>query len=218
MGRYISGGVAVKLRISKQKKYYSFSKCDLVENRTEILEQLNRYIDVSKYRIVEYDDGFELNIDEDYVEKNIYDLVKEINPLLNCDSYFLYNLLDKDYKRDLSEFSEDKYPLHLHKYTEEDTYKNECIKHDLCGHYCIKSDYGYIVEDTPFYSSERWLFNYDMKFVENVCVDIDFIPLWSDYDKFASEDEDKMLQIMNTMSKSYFNSKLSKNFLFYISG
>ena len=192
MGRYLANGILTTVNIKKIKGF-SFDRdenFDLKAQLENILSDMNKYIDVSKYDIREENDEIVLNLKNDFVNDNIDDLLKEVNELTPCNHLF------KPY------FESREYPL-LYKCEENDfhiiEYNGESVSRDFWIPCCA------------------WILNDEYLF-DNVAITVNFIPFWIDFDKYSGEDETRMLKIINSMKKSYYHSELSKVFIYEIYG
>lgn len=204
MGRYLAVGISTSIVIKKKYGWESSEKFNVLENKDDILKDLNNMIDVSKYECIYDNDYIVLQLKTEHFNDNIHELIKELYPMINCESCILSNC-KKKVKILSKEFNKKDFPL-----TISNKKRNE---ENII--YCIQSDYEEKLN--YFISPEYYLFeNYEYK--KNIKVDLYFINLWQDFHKYDGEDETKMLEIINKMSRFYYKSPLSKNMLFYILG
>ncbi len=204
MGRYLATGISTSIVIKKKDGWESSEEFNVLENKDDILKDLNNMIDVSKYECIYGNDYITLQLKIEHFNDNIHELIKELYPMINCESCILSNC-EKKVKILSKEFNKKDFPL-----TISNKKRNE---ENII--YCIQSDYEEKLN--YFISPEYYLFeNYEYK--KNIKVDLYFINLWQDFHKYDGEDETKMLEIINKMSRFYYKSPLSKNMLFYILG
>lgn len=201
MATCLALGVVSSISIYKKKN------SDIKLNKEQIMKSLNQYLDISKYKLMEYSNGYKLKIEPKYFKENIHELIQELYPLIRCNAIIekhgeeYYNFINND-------FNYQSFPLTLKQFTK-----------DEYGHH--KGDFyrswDKVEEEMAFEFPQYWVFeDWDLK--ENLNVRFGYIPLWWDYEKIMSEDETKLLKILNTMVHSYYKSSLSKNILYYISG
>ena len=219
MGRYLAMGLPTRIHFYKKESYTANSEFKILDNKEDILKKIKNYIDISFYDFDECTDGsdaFGLKLNEKMASENIHDVIKEVVNLID-DSRIRDALYYKE-EIDYDNFSNENHPLFVHQYKDDDEYESDWQKKHLCDSYCLKSNSGEIGEDMPFYSSEYWLFDYDRELTRNIEVNMLFFALWIDIDKFDSEDETRLIQLINKFSRRYFKNDLSNNLLFYISG
>ena len=96
MGRSIGCGIVSDITIINKNNI----------DKERILKQLNRHIDVSKYKIIEKDNVIHLSIKTIYVNNNINELLKELGKYVGINSsYELYDSDKKIYNYKLEEMS-----------------------------------------------------------------------------------------------------------------
>ena len=208
MGRYLALGVATTIDVYKKKRApLDFS---ITQNKDKIKKQLEKFLDLEKYDCCENDDCFTFRIKTDIFNDNVHDLIKELYPMIDCyydlcgDDYYCGNDDEKDKIR--KNFNAENYPLTL----------TICGEGYRKGRFCSSWNDG--CEDGSFPAApEYWLFE-DKEFRNNIDVNISYITIWFDCNKFDSEDETPLLEIMNNMSRKYYKSPLSRTMFFYISG
>lgn len=203
MGRYVAFGVASTINVLTKKE----NKYDIYKNKDKILGSLNNFLDLSKYNCKEYENGFVYKIKPKYFQDNIHELLKEIHPLMNCEDLF-YDTKYQDIDISSDKFNKEDVPLIIKQYKKSES------GHREEGFY---NDWDDMEEDLPMEWPEFWLFK-EEELHENVRIQMLYICLWRDYDKIFSEDETKLICIMNTLLQGHFKSVLAKNCLFYISG
>ncbi len=204
MGRYLAVGIATSIVMKKKDGWESSEKFNVLENKDDMLKDLNNMIDVSKYECIYGNDYIVLQLKTEHFNDNIHELIKELYPMVNCENCILSNC-EKKVKILSNKFNKKDFPLTI-------SNKKRNAENII---YCVQSDYE---EKLNYFTSpEYYLFeNYEYK--KNVKIDLYFINLWQDFDKYDGEDETKMLEIINKMSRLYYKSSLSKNMLFYMLG
>ena len=72
MGRYIASGLATVIYIRENKN------SEKVKDKEQILKGISKKIDLNLYDVKEYDNGYELYLKTDMVNKHLKDFVKEL--------------------------------------------------------------------------------------------------------------------------------------------
>lgn len=207
MGRYLANGIPTKICVFLRK-----NQVTLKDDLNEIKIDLSKYVDLSMYETIVYDDAFEFKLKKEIFNKNIHELIKEIDPITPCDSYLFCNLF---YNQKIDVLSDEfnKIKIELNKYGDDLEFENQnYITED---EYYIKSKDSYIKEANSF-PYQFWVLDNDVR--KRYYVNMDFIMLWLDYDKYDGEDETQMLRILNNMKTSYYKSVLSKSLVYFIRG
>jgi hypothetical protein len=209
MGRYLSNGIPTKIRVIL-KSYNKIEKNDL----TEIKKDLSKYVDLSKYELVECENGYIFEFKKEVFNKHICELIKELEPLTSCRSYFMYKLLDKYDINVLSdEFNKDNYKIELCKYGDNPEYEKENYISE--NEYYVRCQNNHIGE-TGNFPYQYWVLSREIR--KKYYIDMSFIMLWSDYNKFSGEDSTPMLEVLNSMKSSYYKSPLSKSLIYFMAG
>ena len=246
MGRFLAVAIPTGILVENRKGIMaSPHRVDVNKDKEAILEKINKYVDLSFYKTYieepktieksqtkdenqnydyDYDeedddddnDGYiYLQLDEDKANKYLKELIEELHPLLNLDGYLFEFLYEKERK----ELPED-YNIQIKKLSEEGAQKIKSgyLTGKKKGTLYIEgtSEEDLIVEESVIYFGAPWLFDYGSDERRNIKVTIKGLTLWMDEDKIFSEDETRLLMILNTLSKSYFKSPLSKSMIFYI--
>ena len=197
MGRNLSGGILTRISIRKATGWRSDNNFDLKKEFDKVLDDISKFIDISKYDISEYNGVYNLSLNVDFINENIYDLLVEMNQVNDRISF-----VDLDY--DVSSISDEYVKNHpITCCVEEDNY---VLKYDGCEN----NEYQLYF---PFY----WIMSNEKLFY-NVDVYGSVIPIWFDIGKFSHEDETFILMMMNTMKTKYFKSELSKCLIFEVIG
>lgn len=202
MGRYISCGVVTKIEIiEKNNENYK-----ILENKHDVTEQLNKYINVSDYDIIEYDNalGFELKID--IFNQNINSLFDELDTIIDCKKRWLYDHREETITLELDQYNDD-YP-----------YKSDLEKERYYGNYYVKTKNDEYGDEETYPPSNCWILHNNFTMLNNLKVYIHVIPLWFDLNKISIESEYHLLHIINTLKTGFFKTPLSKNLIIYISG
>ena len=200
MGRYISSGILTEISIKKRKdSWYTDSNFDIKKQIDEILNDINKIIDTSKYDIIEKSDEFILKLDTDFINKNIYDLLVEMNNI-NHRINFINAIIEDKVDCIDSEFKK-KHPITC-------TFNGD--------NYIIKCGDMVRYDEIPF-SPFYWLLS-NKKLFYNVEIYGSMIPIWIDYQKISSDDETFLLMVLNKMKTKYFKSELSKCVIFEVIG
>jgi hypothetical protein len=208
MGRYLSNGIPTKIRVILES-YNEVEKNDL----TEIKKNLSKYIDLSMYELVEYANGYVFELKKEVFNKHIYELIKELEPLTSCRSYFTHNLFDEHDINVLSdEFNKDNYKIELCKYGDNPEYEEE-NRISENAYYILNNDY---IREWGSFPYQYWALNGEIE--KKYYVDMIFMMLWSDCNKFSGEDPTPMLEVLNSMKSSYYKSPLSKSLVYFIAG
>lgn len=211
MGRYLANGIAATISIYSKTE---MEECDI----KPIKEKLSKYINLDLYDMKKYNDGLSFKLKLDVFNNNIHKTIKEISDLTSCEDYLLYNLFENYNEIDIysDDFCQEKYPIELKRY----------VKTSERNFYLDDGDYYIGTEDDPrirtiynFYGEQYWLPKSE-SLKGRYKIQVGFILLWSDYDKYDGEDETKMLKILNTMKKSYYSScnELTQNITYFVSG
>jgi hypothetical protein len=209
MGRYLANGIPTTISVVLERGY-EVEKNDL----TEIKKDLSKYVDLSMYELVKYDNGYEFELKKEVFNKHIHELIKELEPLTSCRSYFMFNLLDKYDINVLSdEFNKDNYKIELSKYGDNPEYEKENYIRENA--YYIRCQKGHISEASS-YPYQFWALSSEIR--KKYYVDMSFIMLWMDYNKYNGEDETPMLKVLNSMKSSYYKNPLSKSLIYFIAG
>lgn len=243
MGRYLAAAIPTTISIRNREgliaKPYVL---DVKKDTDKILQKVSKFVDLSFYKVYvdneeekekslsEEDDEYNyyssekedqregciyLELDEAKANKYLKDLIEEIHPLLDLDGYFFNYIFDKDREKLLED-----YKINIDKVTEENISK-------LPSNYQYRAQPGElyiagtsakdcIAEENIIYFGAPWIFYPESDYNRNVKVKIDGLVLWYDTEKIDSEDETKLLTILNTLSKNHFKSPLSKVMIFYI--
>lgn len=214
MSRFLANGIPTTIVIYNKNGY---EKEYLTKNKSKILNELNKMIDITKYDCIEEENSLVLEINRNFFNKNIHELIKEMHPIMDCHHYFLFNLFDKK-NIDYENFNNNTYKIELEKHDENFEYKNEYEKRILTNNYFIRNDNEPMTETLPFYSSEEWLFKENNELAQNTSVQTYFIMIWFDANHLTSEDETMLLYLLNKFSRNQFKNELAKNSLFFIEG
>ena len=215
MGRYLSAGIPVKITVYKRDEE-KLNK----EEQKEVKEQLERFYNLDNYK--ETMEKTEENIysltykmNKKFFNDNIHEAIKEIEHINDCDYLleYLFNNCNIDYEN----FNQENYPIKLSEITKEDKPWPE----DTIGEMCIRREDGdYRMNEYYFYSEGIWLFdNYKLK--RKYKISMSYILLYAEIDKFFSEDESGVLEILNTLRVGYFkdsDNELAKTLTYLIYG
>lgn len=192
MGRYLASGLATQILIKTDDNNFN------IKNSKEVIfNELEKYIDLSNYNIVESDDSFELTLEIDVANENIYSLINEIEPIITIEC----GPLNRSYKEIISQNREN-YPIEFKKDNEND--------------YHLITNLDDIKESRPFYINNFWLLPWGQGIIGKVFVAMRVIILWMDFNKYCGEDETYLLKVMNEMKRSRFKTKLSGSLVFFI--
>lgn len=225
MARFLSNGILTSISIQSKKRCPEY---DIIKAKDEILKELNKYIDTSKYEIYEREDNrLYLEVKEEFCNEHLHDLMKELSPVTECD-FVIENLFRDEYP----ELYKPDFLLRIPKMNYENfnsqTYQMKIIKHgetcncekdsDNChkGKLSIKSKTGEVFEELTWGSSEGWLFKENEKLSENVTVFTCFILFWLDPNHIEIEDESNTLYLLNKFSRNEFQNPLAKTLIFFI--
>lgn len=113
MGRYLALGVATTIQLSKKKNYW-VKNYNLLENKQEIMDELNDLVDVSKYDCKELENKIILTMKPECFNDNIHDLIKELYPMIDCKTCMEH---DGEIKFEFDDnFNKENYPINLSTY------------------------------------------------------------------------------------------------------
>lgn len=200
MGRYLANGIPTRISVFL-KKGKKIDENDLIKIKNDLLN----YVDLSMYELNEYEDGYAFHLKTEVFNKNIYELIKEINELTPCYSYFIFNLFDDC---DINVLSDE---------FNKDNYKIELIKSSNNLEYFVQNtNSNNSIGETLSYPYQFWVLTSEIE--DKYYVDMKFIMLWTDFSKFNGEDETEMLRILNNMKSSYYKNPLSKSLIYFIAG
>ena len=92
MGRYIASGLATVIYIRENKN------SEKVKDKEQILKGISKKIDLNLYDVKEYDNGYELYLKTDMVNKHLKDFVKELTMenYSNTDAFTLNDYYDSE--------------------------------------------------------------------------------------------------------------------------
>lgn len=193
----MSGGILTRISICKSNSWRSNKDFDLKKEINGIIDDIGNFVDISKYDVLECDDGYELNLNVEFINDNIYDLLVEMNKINDRINFVS---LDYDVSSINNEFIKE-HPITC--FVERDIYH---LDYD-----------GYKKNDFQIYRPLYWILS-NREYFHNVEVYGSIIPIWYDVDKFFHEDESFILIMMNTMKTKYFKSDLSKCLIFEVLG
>ncbi|MBQ8472888.1 MAG: hypothetical protein IJ501_05240 [Bacilli bacterium] len=202
MGRFLTCGVVTKIElIEKNDVEYK-----ILENKDKVIEQLNKYIDTSNYDVVEYPNalGFELKLD--VFNQNINSLFDELDTLVDCKKFWLYN------------HKEETISLELNRYDDDYDYESDWQKEHNYGKFYVKTEKHEYGDDQTYPPGNYWILYDEYELRKNLKVYIHVLPLWYDFYKVSIESEFYLLHILNTLKTKYFQTILSKSLIIYISG
>lgn len=217
MGRYIAIGIPVEIKASDREGYGDFG-----ELKPEIRKNIEKYIDMDYYNVKEDDDKIYYSLkDVDIVNSQLTELLNEIKSICDLKNYFLYcfknekDVDDIDIKDDIKE-EDFKFELKFfdENYKFKDKYEEDKFKND----YGIVSKDSIKELDYPYEASFWMIYDNENVRARDVKIQVGYVLLAYDCNKFISEGESYLLWLLNTLSKSYFKSKLAKNLHFYLMG
>ncbi len=189
MGRYVAGGLAVRIRVRGRRGY------DVIDNMNRILKAMSKVIDLGLYTVEESEEDFTLNLKEDIVNTHIEDFLKEAE--FYC---FDHNIL-KEAEKPL-DYSKNKYQLKK----ENGSYAMYCNDIPKIEEWFLNWEcFSYV------YLAGTYEDMYE------VLVEVSLIPLGKDYDKIAHEDESYLLFLLNR-DVNRLKSPLKTAFIYGIIG
>lgn len=204
MGRYLSSGVLTSIFIKKSKDiYHRDANFDLKKQKENILKDMNRIIDVSKYDVEEHEDVIVLKLKLDFINENIHALLSEMNHLTTS-AYFFENFYDYDEAIKIDFDDPDfkkKYPM-------------LCTIED--GYYTIKCNDKSVTEQAMF--DDFYWFIQDDYLCDNVVVSGAILVLWFDFNKYVGENQTPMLRVLNNLKTTYYHNELAKALVYEIFG
>ena len=202
MGRYLSCSVVTKIEITEKNG----AKSKIIENKDEVLKQLNRYIDTNNYELVEYLDALDLELKLDVFNKNINSLFDELDTIVHCKEEWLYNL------------QEEKISVKLNRYDDNYNYESNYERERNIGRFYITTEKDQIDDYQTYPFANYWIFHGNREMQRNLTVRIHIISLWSYFSKYVGEDEYNLLHIINILKNSYFKTPLSGSIIICIEG
>lgn len=202
MGRSLSCGVVTKIELIEERD----TNYKISEHEDDVICQLNKYINISDYDIIEYKNalGFELQID--VFNQNINSLFDELDTIIDCKEKWLYNHREETISLELNQYDDD-YP-----------YESDYSKERDYGNYYIKTSNSKYGDEETYPPGNYWILHGNFSMLDNLKVYIHVIPLWFDSNKISTESEYHLLHIINTLKTKYFKTPLSKNLIIYIDG
>lgn len=218
MGRYVAAGIACKISICK-KDY--ISKEEFTSLKKEIKQEVEKYIDVKTYDVIEKDGSFCYMIKEDFVNEHFHELLKEINPILNIKGHFLWKIYRDDYKKidvNSENFNSDEYNFKLEYFDKNYKFSSEYDKRQFINNYGILEGENIYSLDSPFFTENLWMIYGNRKLLESINIYTDNSLLWLDFNKIDGESELYVIRLLNIFARRYYKSPLSKNLHFYITG
>lgn len=195
MGRYIASGLATVISILENEKSKE------TKDKEEILKNIGKKIDLNLYEVKEYDNGYELYLKTDIVNKHLNEFVKELTIAnhLNTNAFTLNdyydenkNIWENDFKVKVNK--DGNYGLYLN---------NKKINED---DYLSPWEYfNYVYLPDSIYDNFAYL------------IKVKLLYLGLDIDKFMPERDPYILYLMNQDLKT-FKNPLSTAFIYGIYG
>ncbi len=202
MGRYFANGLLTTLIIKKNKSGFIDRNFDLKKELDNILKDISSVIDVSLYEIIEEnEEKCILSLKTSVVNDNIHELLQELFPLTRPNTYGFCDLKRTSDKEMIMNYSI-KAERRLDKFSKKDE-----IYTIIVGSAENTEDFHYF----PLY----WLIS-DKRIYNNTTIYGATILLWIDCNKYCGEDEYNMLRVINELKTKYYQSKLSKALIYYI--
>ncbi len=206
MGRFLSAGIPAKITI-----------CDTVENidkqgLNKLIKEIKKYVKLNHYETTVYDNGYTFKLDTDFFNNNIHEAIKSFYKKTEFyPRHILDWLSDEPIKLDKN-FNQNNYPITL-------TYDYEKKYKGTEGLILQNEFLGFERQFPP----EYWII-YDAElpryYNHNYKIEIEYITIWSDLDKYVGEDESNMLRLLNKFKTKVLaeENPLIKNIMFFISG
>jgi len=197
MGKYLACGIATRIYVEKDK----YSSIYMESNIEKIKRDLNKKVNLDNYNCIETEKGLVFEINPQFVTDNINELIREIHPVINCKEYFFEQLF-RFQEINIEDFDKERYPLKL-------TVDNN--------HYSLinSKNNSYISEFYAYENSECWMLENEF-LIQNLQINISYIPIWMEFNKYAGEDETNMLYFLNYFSRDKFKNPLFKDILFFL--
>ncbi len=202
MGRYLANGVLTQFSVKRVKRSFYDENYNLEKELDNVLKEMNKMIDTSNYELTAKEkDYYVFSLKSTFFEENIHELIKETSKMTlpNVNDFYTNGFNEKLVE---SENFAKQFPFKA--------------KIDKNGEYSIKMRDEEIRLDFPF-DPFYWMIREDI-LLRNIMVRGETLLLWCDDSKYVGEDETAMLEIINTMKRKYYKSKLSKSLIYYISG
>lgn len=216
MRKYVAAGIACEVGIYRDQLDFENK---FKRRKTEIKEDIKKYINVDNYNIEEKDDFICYNIKEDFVNDHLHNFIKEINPLLDIKNCFLSFMYEKDYDEidiDSDDFNKDNYNFKLKFFDENYKYNSEKEKRKFKNRYGIEKENNKYPLYVPLYEDNLWMFREKRIVMEDIQIYTSYIVLWFDYNEINGQDERRVIKLLNVFAQNYFKNPLSKDFHFYI--
>lgn len=223
MGRYLALGIACEIQFRKRDNV-SVEKFNAI--RGDLKKSIERYICAEHYHVTDGEDFVYYGIKEEVVNKNIYELIKEVQRIAPMEDFVYkmsygserYCISDGEYRVVYEQFNKENCPVELKYFDETDIYEDERDKENKCQKYQLLTPGGEIEMDRPYPPFNRWTI-YDIgDLVEHAKGDTNYLLLWFDWNKSGAENEMTVVELLNKLLVHYFKNPLAKNLQFYITG
>ena len=197
MGRYLACGIPVGISV------YGILKIDESDIVT-IKKNISKYVNLDLYDERKYDDGFYYRIKPNIFDNNIHNTIKEIYPILNCQTFLEYLFGSSDINIKSKAFCKGNYPINL---------KRE--KNGSLGEH-VESKRNRI-DTINYMDGSKWMFK-DERLTFCYELEIDYVLLWKDKNEYNLKDNGQILNVLNDMKCSYYKSgnELSKNLMYFV--
>lgn len=178
--------------IVKKNNLWQTKKFEIKQIKEKILHVVECIVEPHFYNYYEYEDGCLLRLKKEYFDKNIIDLIEELDTLVPTKRFINYQInqtiIDKE------EFYQQGFDLNLNEFKD-----NEW--HD-------KRYY------TSWNQEKRGYCNL-VNIITEVSIYPSLICLWNSDIELEDESINRLLSIFNTMKSKYFKNPLSKSLIFY---
>ncbi len=222
MGRYLALGVACEIQFNKRSDV-SIERFNAI--RSNLKNSIERYICVEHYNVIDGEDFVYYGIKEEVVNKNIYELVREIEEIVSMED-FMYKIGIRDKEtcdsdeefEEINKFNKKDCPLQLKYFDESDSYESEQEKERKYQTYMLITPNGEVKTDRPYPPFNIWMIYDKDNLVENAKGETRYLLLWFDWNKSGAENEMTVVELLNKLLIRYFKNPLAKDLQFYISG
>ena len=208
MAKYLHIGIPVKISVLlKDNCQYNI---DLEKELDLVTEKIEKYIDLSNYNGIIYRNGYDFIIDTDYINKHLFEFIKELNNYFNVTNYFIENYLDKNNK----DLSLEDINISMGKYDNSYKYESKWEREKKFNTYYLNINNNYIDEEIIYHFTTGWLFS-DSIYLNNCFkITIAFCPLWMNFiDSFY---DSSIIIALNNLKNKAFESELGKVAIFTI--
>ena len=164
MGRFLAASIPTQLFIKRRGE--SFNNLDLIKDKEKILNQINKYIDLSFYDINKEENQIYLKLKEVKANKYLKEFFKEIESILELNHYLQFSLFKEE---DTNEGFDLRNILKKNETKKEINFDNIVIKKDIkendINYYMTAGEKNHeINEDLSCIDGAPWIFDFTKEF------------------------------------------------------